>query len=317
MEKLLDTIVFNYSDPDISDILSGVDSNTPDYPLFFNQNEDSFIKVSQAFHVPSFSIHHDVSQATPSVEYLQALRAVIKVLTESFPGVFAGTRYFFDPAEVLRPCFIQIFKVEDSHYLYLLRPDLNIRLGDSEVITPATNDRTAEYTTEKMFFESTLLPINTPEINPDGGNIPINRLFRSTWIGETGTGYHLNGQWIDHEITKFISAAFLPENAKTYPYYPFRCDFNSLALFPASITAAGRKSFLGYLHKSLEMISADIPEIEESLKSEKFSRDLPLYLKIRERIPEEWTKIWSSLKISPYLNENDMREYSLEYRLSK
>lgn len=310
----MNTISFKYSDPEIAGLLKRIPNQNGDYSINFNQSEDSFIKCSSEFQVPSFTIHHDVSKSKPSDEYLKSLRKVTTDLIELFPDVFAGTRYFFDPAEILRPCFIQIFKAEESYYLYLLRLDLNIRLSDCHTISSATNDVTAVYTSNRLFFDSNIIPINKPEISASGGNIPINRLFSSTWIGETGTGYHINGQWIDREITKFISSIFLPEGIRTYPYYPFNCDFNTVCFTMANLTPAGRKSFLTYLHKSLSMINTEIEKIENEFKTEKFSKTDPLYLELKKKIPGEWTNFWSSLKISPYLNENEMKEYLLEFK---
>ena len=198
-----------------------------------------------------------------------------------------------------------------------MRLDLNIRLSDSMIVQQGTNDTTPEFNTDKLYFESLIIPIDKPDFNSSGGEIPIHRLFNSTWIGETGTGYHINGQWIDREATKMLSALYLPEDMRTYPYYPFRCDFNTVALAPPDLTLRGRKRLLTYLHKSLSMITTDIPVIEETLKKENFSKSLPAYSKLKKAIPDEWTKIWSSLKISPYLNENEMKEYKLEFELSK
>ena len=313
MEKLLDTINFKYSDPVIAEKLASIGNQTSDFSLHFNQNEDAFIESNRKFRIPSFPVHHNVNQVKPSDTYLDGLRKLTNELFQVFPSVFTGTRYFFDPAEVLRPCFIQIFKVEDNYYLYLLRLDLNIRLADSTIITQATNDATAEFETGKLFIESLIIPVYKPDINASGGIIPINRLFNSTWVGESGTGYHINGHWIDRELTKFLTALYMKEGVRAYPYYPFRCDFNTVSFFPAILSLPGRREFLGYLHKSLPMISSDIPKIEESMKKVEFTKDNSVYLDLKKKIPTEWTKIWTSLKIKPYLNENDMKEYSLEF----
>ena len=317
MEKLLDVISFNYSDPEISGILTSIEAKRSDSAIHFSQNEDAFIKSDSSFKVPSFSIHHDVNLKKPSDGYLRNLRELTGTLTRSFPGLFEGTRYFFDPAEVLRPCFIQVFKLEESYYLYLFRPDLNIRLSDSKIITSSTNDATAEYETEKLYFDSVFIPIHKPDITAAGGKIPIHRMFRSTWLGESGSGYHINGQWIDNELTKMLSALYLPEHKRSYPYYPYRCDFNTVCFFPADLTLPGRKGFLSYLHKSLPYITPYIPFIEEGMKKEEFSREHHVYMALKNKIPDEWTKVWSSLKIKPYLNENDMKEYLLEFKLPK
>lgn len=314
MEKLLDVISFNYSDPEISGILNSAVDQKAAYSIHFSQNEDSFVKCGSSFKVPSFSIHHDVNLKNPSDNYLKALRTLMSTLVSAYPGLFEGTKYFFDPAEVLRPCFIQVFKLEDSYYLYLLRPDLNVRLSESNILTSSTNDTTAEYETEKLYFDSIFIPIDKPDITASGGKIPIKRMFRSTWVGESGSGYHINGQWIDIELTKILSALYLPENKNAYPYYPFRCDFNTVCFFPADLSLAGRKGFLSYLHKSLPLIKPNLPNIEAGMKTEEFSRKHPLYIDLKKKITEEWTKTWSYLKISPYLNENDMKEYILEFK---
>ena len=263
--------------------------------------------------MPSFAVYHDVNRQTPSKEYIKALRQLTEDLTAVFPDVFRGTRYFFDPSETLRPCFIQIFKIESSHYLYLLRPDLDIKISESRIVKQGTNDTTAEYETNKLYFEALLIPVHQPDITATGGRIPIERFFSSTWIGETGKGYHINGQWIDREVTKLISASFLPENIRNYPYYPFQCDFNTVCFFPAALSPEGRKSQLGYFHKTLPALKPNIPDIENGLKAEEFSREHPVFLKLKQKIPAEWTKIWSSLKIKPYLNENEMKEFGLEF----
>ncbi len=316
MEKLLDVISFKYSDPEISEIINTLPGKTSGYTFHFNQNEDAFLKSGTSFTVPSFAVHHNVNEVKPSDEYLIKMRELVGSLSEIFPDPFRGTRYFFDPAEVLRPCFIQLFRIEESHYLYLMRPDLNIRPADSKVIQQATNDLTAEFQTRKLYFESMIIPIHKPSMNANGGEIPILRLFGSTWVGETGAGYHINGQWIDRELTRMLSALYLPEGIRTYPYYPLKCDFNTVTIAPAKLSVEGRKSFLGYLHKALAVIEKYIPEIEESMRTEKFSKDLAAYKNLRSKIPAQWTKIWSSLKISPYLNENDMKEYKLEFEFS-
>ena len=317
MEKLLNTISFKYSDTVISETLNNIGDSSAKYSIHFSQNEDAFLKCNSFFTVPSFAIHHDVNKDIPSDEYLSAMREFSASVIELFPNVFAGTRYFFDPAEILRPCFVQIFRSDESFYLYLMRLDLNIRLSDDEIITPATNDKTAEYKTEKLYLEGEIIPIKQPDITVKGGEIPINRLFSSTWIGETGTGYHINGQWIDREITKLLSSAVLPAGIRTYPYYPMRCDFNTICLCPADFGPEGRKTFLTYLHKTLPKVKPLLSEIETGFKSEKFSKEHPLYAELKKQIPDEWTKIWSTLKISPYLNENEMKEYLLEYTVSQ
>ncbi len=313
MERLLDKIVFNYSDPEISKYLRAIDNRKTNYSVHFDQNEDAFLLSENTLKVPSFTVFHDVNKTKPSEDYINKLRQLVSSLCRAFPEVFVGTKYFFDPAEILRPCFIQVLKTDQNYYLYILRLDLNIRLLDSRITANATNDTTAEFETKKLFFESLIIPVFQPEIADSSGSIPLKRFFESTWVGESGTGYHVNGKWIDLELTKLLTAVFMADGVNSYPYYPFRCDFNTICLFPADISFSGRYKFIRYFHKSLHLIQNHIPKMEKEFKKRPFTRSNPLYLELKRTIPREWTKIWSSLKIKPYLNKEGMKEYKLEF----
>lgn len=258
-----------------------------------------------------------MDQQRPSDEYLTAIRILIKDVSARFPGVFFNTRYFFDPAEILRPCFIQIYRISEDYYLYLFRPNLEIHLADSVIINQATNDESAAYTSRRLFYDSLFIPIDKPSLSADGGEISVRRLFSSTWMGESGSGYRLNGQWADRDLSKYLSTIFTPVGFRIYPYFPFRCDFNTLCLYPFSPSAAARKLALPLLHKAFSFIAPYAGRIEDDFRSGSFSADSEPYKNMALRIPSEWTNFWTSLKIKPYLNSNDMKEYLLEFKSSK
>ena len=317
MERLLDKISFRYSDPLITSICNRKAEGCRAFTLNFNQNEDSFIQSDTAFIIPSFQIHHDVNLKKPASAYLSAMRDLIKQLVCHFPSIFEETKYYFDSSEILKPCFVQLMTENSNDYLYLFRLDLNIRLADSEIIEQASNDFTASFRTSKLFFESLIIPIKKPVLNEKGGDIPIKKMFSSTWVGETGTGYHLNGEWIDREVTKFLSQLLLPEGIRNYPYYPVTCDFNTICCSPPVITPPGRLHFLKYLDSCLPFLEPHAMQIESELKKDRFSKTSPLFTGLKKKVPDQWTKIWSSLTISPYLNENEMKEYLLEIELQQ
>ena len=88
-------------------------------------------------------IHHDVRLHQPGAEYLAALKQVVEQVAGLAPQVLKDLSYFFDPAEILRPCFYHVYRVEESWYLYLLRIDLMMRAAESAIIERGTNDTTA------------------------------------------------------------------------------------------------------------------------------------------------------------------------------
>ncbi len=312
MEKLVSSLSFNITDPGITEILNNLNGQKGVYTNHFNQNEEAFLKTEEEFTVPAFKIHHDPGEPDPGREYIEALRGLVSTLSEIFPQVFKGTSYYFDPAEILRPCFIQLIQAEKKYYLYLFRPDLNIHYSDAEITVPGTNDKTEAYSTRKLFFESLIIPVEKPETEPGFDTINIKRMFRSTWAGESKKGYDKSGQWIDHEVTKLLSSVLMPEGKRIYPYYPIRCDFNTVCLSPPELSPEGRKKLLPLFIRFSDLIAPDTLQIEQYFKINNFEKDSDIYKSIRSKVPEEWTKIWTSHTISPYLNESDMKEYLFE-----
>lgn len=312
MEKLVSSLSFNITDSGITQILNNINGQKGSYTSHFNQNEEAFLKTEVQFTVPAFKIHHDPGEPDPGKEYIEAMRSLLNNLSEIFPQVFKQTAYFFDPAEILRPCFIQLIESEQLHYLYLFRPDLNIHYSDADITVPGTNDKTEAYTTHKLFYESLLIPVADAASVQEFNQINIKRMFRSTWAGESKKGYDKSGQWIDHEVTKLLSSVLMPEGKRIYPYYPVRCDFNTVCLAPPELSPVGREKLLPLFNRFSDLIEPEILQIEQYFKTHNFEKNSELYKSIRSKVPEEWTKIWTSHTISPYLNESDMKEYLFE-----
>ena len=55
-----------------------------------------------------------------------------------------------------------------------------------------------------------------------------------------------------------------------------------------------------------------MPEIEASLKGTAFSEDNPTFRRLRERIPEDWTRVWKDISVQAYLNEQDQKEFRID-----
>ena len=315
MEQVKGQIHINYTDHEINQIIRSntEDTGAPQFTLHFNQNEDFFIRSEREFAIPSFSVHHDVNVKHPEKDYLIILRALMEELVKLFPQVFEGMTYFFDPAETLRPCFFQIFRFRECQYLYLLRLDFHFKPHDCEIISQGTNDATTTFRTNNLFLEADIIPLEkTVSQNGKLQAMVIKQTVDQTWIGETGRGYFVQGIWMDSELTKFFSKLFLPPEKRIYPYYPFVCKYRTIVFNLADLSFSGRKKYLPYLVEALKFIEPEMKRIQEALRKVEFSTDLPLFQEIKRQVPERWRDAWENIGITRYLNDKDMKEFSLE-----
>jgi len=314
MEQLVNEIRPGYADRIINETLATLrPSKEIPFTLHFNQGEEFFIRLSEPVVVPSFPIHHDVRQGNPSVEYATALRDFIDHLLPAAPPFFSDLTYFFDPAEIQKPCFYRIYKIENSYYLYLLRINLLYRPLESEELQRGTNDRTAAYRSNRLYLESDVIPLVS--VITELGKIvafTIKQTISQTWIGETGKGYLVRGIWTDMELTKFFTKLFMPPGKRTYPYYPFTCKYKTLCLSILDPRPEGRKALVPLLHGALQFLLPDMEKIQQALTTESFSENLPLFKEIRARVPPTLVTPWTNITVTPYLNENEQKEFRIE-----
>ena len=52
--------------------------------------------------------------------------------------------------------------------------------------------------------------------------------------------------------------------------------------------------------------------IQNSLRQVDFSEEIPAFIKLKQKVPVAWYDSWAGLKVSPYLNDQDMKEFILE-----
>lgn len=318
MERTHNRISLNYTDPHITSLIKSVDSTGPDdgsaaYTRHYTQNEEFFLKLDREFEVPSFPIHHDVRQPKPSDQYLESLKSALHAVVPLVPDLFRGLTYFFDPSDTLRPGFYQLYRLADTHYLYMLKIDLSYKAGEHEVVTRGTNDTTASYRSSKVFIDAIVVPLE--QVRTENGRVAgfdVLQKVSQTWIGETGRGYFVQGIWIDHELTKFFSKLFLPENKRTYPYYPFQCRYRTVCATDISTSSEGRKRAPVLLHRALGFVSPYMEHIQESLRDGDFSTDLEAFRKIKSKLPDYWAGIWNGISVKAYLNDRDMKEFAIE-----
>ncbi|MGO9310310.1 MAG: hypothetical protein ACLQDL_14990 [Spirochaetia bacterium] len=313
MEQISNEIRVGYADQALNGLLKSIGGERRPFDRRFSQGEDFFINLESPLTVPHFQIHHDVRQPEPSAAYLSSLTAVTEQIVQRAPQVLKGLTYFFDPAEILRPCFYHVYRVGDELFLYMLRVDLMMRAAEGTVVERGTNDTTPAYSSRHLFLEATLIPLE--EVLRQGEKVQgfhIRQTISQTWIGEFGRGYFQQGIWMDADLTKFFSKLFLPAEKKTYPYYPYLCRYKTVCQSVIGLDPDARAAAVPLLHRSLEFLLPEMDQIQAEMKNAAFSEQMEIYRKLKGRIPPGWYEAWQDIHVDVYLNESDMREFRVE-----
>lgn len=314
MEQVTKEIVLRYLDPGIDSILEARSAGGTAVTHHFSHSEEFFLRLGSPYSVPSFDIHHDIRQNDPDRSYLERLRSVLANLVRLLPSAFRGLTYFFDPAEIFRPCFFRLYNIEGMRYLYLLRLDLSFR---PQVHTPTgfgTNDRTPAYSSDLLFLESDFIPLERAAVR-DGriGAFIVKQLVSNTWIGETGRGYSIQGIWIDRDLSKFFSRLFLSPGKRLYPFFPFTCKYRTVCLTLPALSPEGRAKHLPYLHRALSVVGPGIRSIERDLSHGEFSEELPSFQSMKKAVPCSWFSIWDAYTVTAYLTQENRKEWRIDF----
>jgi hypothetical protein len=288
--------------------------------LRMDQNEEMFFLLQDAVTIPSFPIHHDVSDLNPDSSYTTKLNNYLLQISKQFPGLFSGLKFLFNSSNILKPAFYQIFKSEDQLSMFLMYIDLAKRPSIGEVKDKGDNDHTSEYLTNRVYIDPLIVPVKEYKTREDQlDTIIVHQHLRETWIGEFGRGHVQQGIWIDYELSKFFSKLLLPAGGRFYPYFPFSCRMNTMVHIPFRLDQEYRKKHLHMFFAALKFLYPNFPGIQKLLRqrasdqeSEVFSLDLPLFKHLKQKVPAKWYDHFSGVKIQPYLNENNMKEYLIE-----
>ena len=313
MEQISNEVRVSYSDRELNALLESIGDAERSFSRHFNQGEDFFLQLDDAYTVPHLPIHHDVRQSQPGAEYLSALRGVMEQVVRLVPQVLKGLAYFFDPAEIQRPCFYHVYRVEESLYLYLLRIDLMMRAAESTVIERGTNDTTPFFSSRKIFLETTVIPLEAV-VRQDGTvkAFRIRQTISQTWIGEYGRGYVQQGIWMDADLTRFFSRLFLPADRKTYPYFPYLCKYKTVCQSVIDLSPARRTATIPSLHRSLQFLLPAMERIQREMKNASFSEEMGIFKELKSKVPAAWYEPWKNIRVQAYLNESDMREFRID-----
>jgi hypothetical protein len=313
MVQSADEIKVVFTDKEINTLLKKEAPAGSSYSRHFNQNEEFFISLQEEIVFPSLPIHHDVRDLNPDKRYLAELKSLIRAVRAQAPDVLQNMTYLFDPRDVLRPQFFQIYRAQDEQYLYLLRLDLVFKPQEHEVIEKGDNDITPRYRSRKLPIEALFIPLSGISAEHDKiRSFIIRQSVSSTWIGETGRGYFVQGIWMDYDLTKFFSKLLIPEKKRLYPYYPFSCKYRAICHNLVFLDPENRKKALPRLIRAIQYLEPGIAEMQEALRSEEFSTELPAFRDLKAKIPESFQTIWDDYSVELYLNERDMKEYRID-----
>lgn len=314
MEQLLSAIPINFTDQVINDSIEREQSLPEPYTRHFTQSEEFFLQLKHPYEVGTISIHHDVRAHTPDSDYLEVIRALVRTLYAQIPDVLGGLTYFFDSADVLRPAFFRLYRLEDMTYLYLLRLDLHFRPNVHAVLERGSNDATPRYSTDQVIVESDVVPLTAVQVvNGKIRGFDVERSVSQTWIGETGRGYHLQGVWIDRELTRFFSKLFVPRGVRAYPYFPFSCKYRSVCHSVITFSDDARRKSLPFLHNAREFLRPHMREIERALREEQFTERMPEFISLKQSVGDQWDSVWRDYSVRTYLNKDDQKEFQLEH----
>ncbi|MDX9801154.1 MAG: hypothetical protein RBT69_07450 [Spirochaetia bacterium] len=313
MDQILNIVSICHTDNEINRIIKKSKELEPLYTIHFSQNEDFFLKTKAPVTIPYFKIHHNFDNPQPDSSYTGKLAGIIEQIMPVIAPVLIDTEYFFDPAELLRPVFFKPYNIEGRDYLYIARLDLSFRPHDCEIIEMGGNDLTHTFTTQNLFLDVNILPVEKI-VEKEGGRTDFNikQSISKTWIGETGRGYFIQGIWMDSELTKFFTKLFLPADFLSYPYYPFVCKYRTISHVPINFSSVSREKNIAILDRSFNFIEPHMREIEEEFRISTFSPEMKLFKNLKKKINSQWYHDFKSLKIRRYINSRGMKEYELK-----
>ena len=301
------------TDRALNALLAGARGETRSLSRHFNQAEEFFVRTEAEYAVPQLSIHHDVRRPRPDPVYLTRLGEVLAQLLKLAPQLWQGLTYLFDPAEVLRPSFFQLYGLGGRQYVYLLRLDLAYRPQAHRVLVRGDNDLSPAYSTRELYLESCFIPLERVEAE-DGRprSLRVDQAISSTWVGETGRGYFVQGIWMDNDLTRFFSRLLLPAGKRTYPFYPYLCRYKTLCQNVIRFSALEREAALPFLDRAYAFLKPVMDRVEFALKGKEFSEEHPVFRELKAQVPASWYQPWEALKVEAYLNEQDLKEYRLD-----
>lgn len=308
MDKACDFLL-GAADPEVAGRLKTLSGDPSVLDRRFTQEEEFFLHLDQPFVVEPFEIHHDPLDPVPAPRYLSVIRSLVESWSAQVPGVFQGLSWFFTPQDLFHPVFVQVLSARGMRHLSVLRADLTFRGRYAEVLDRGTNDRTPRYSTQSLFVDAEVFPLDEVRTEGPFRKVFLSKLFSSTWTGETGDGYQRTGQWIDQEVTRLLSRAALAPGTRAFPHYPLRCTRGTLAVRTATPTAEGRRRAAFVLETAWPLVTPWADRILTGLGAEPFHEDHPLVAELRSAWAGRLEGQWPGFRLMASLNSHDQKEY--------
>lgn len=297
-----------HTDPEINALIRPQAEVPGQFRRHFNASEEFFLRFRTPLVFPSLEIHHDYSNPVPSAAYQQSLKDFLRQILPEAGPLFSETAWYFNPKDIFHPGFYQLYEVQGSKYLFVLKLDLGIRPRGCDILTPGTNDKTAVYRSTDLYLEAEILPLEAQSENRR--DLWIKKVFQETLTGEKGRGYHLQGVWIDHSLTKFLTKVLLPTGKKIYPYYPFQCRHGTLSSSVVDFTPRGRHRSIVLLDKAMKDLLPEATAMQQALAKEDFSEKMPLFQDLHSRLEPSWAPYWKDIRLEARLNEDEQKEFT-------
>ncbi len=313
MDQASNEISIGSPDGTIDAIVRAAPGERP-FTRHFSEGEEFFLRLEGQYTVPRMPIHHDVRLGSPGAAHREALAEAVRGIVTLAPQVLAGLSYFFDPAEVLRPCFYRLYRAEDRSYMYLLRVELAMKDHLADVVERGTNDMTPTFRTRKLFLENTLIPLAEVLRAADGTvrAVRVLQTISQTWIGEFGRGYFQQGIWMDLDLTRFFTRLLLPPGLRCYPYYPFLCKYKTVCRSTIDLSPGGRAAALPSLHRALAFLAPVMEIVLAQMRHGGFSEQMGVFRELKARVPEAWYEPWKGLRVEATLDEAERKEFRVD-----
>ncbi|TVR02696.1 MAG: hypothetical protein EA403_08210 [Spirochaetaceae bacterium] len=310
MREVSGRLALSPAAPELTERLREIPAEGPNAARRFTQNEEFFFELDRPFDVLPIPIHHPVEKLEPSPHYLDAVGNLIDQTASSLAGALHGLDCAFDPMHASWVFFFGLLAEAERPTLLLVTVDMAYRPLEHEVITRGSNDIAPRYRTNRIYLTVDFVPLRDAETTDGTLRVGMERSISQTWIGETGRGYVTQGIWIDRELNRFFTRLFLPQGARIYPWFPLHARYRCLCHSPLDISASARQNALDTLHDARTIILPRMDEILEELKAQPFSDELPIFQEMRRQVTphEEWSRI----RMRPYLNAQNMKEYVVE-----
>lgn len=234
----------------------------PEVSLF--QGDKVCYTLAEPIRILSFPIHHDYRDPNPHPVYHEAITNMFSQFKLQLPFSLPMLQWGFDPRKILQPTLYHEIEHQGNRFLFVVQFDLSFRSYWHRSLRRGDNNWTTEYETRRVMMSFDFLPLDLKL--SDSNDYYVHQFFDSTWIGEEGRGYYLQGIWMDDDLTEFFSLFLMPDLEAYYPFFPLRCRYQSLSANTWKLSHDGVPKLLEFLTPIMSIPKSSLKEIQQQLK---------------------------------------------------